>query len=174
MSATARSSSCRWMRRFASAPARRASPCSRPTRRRRSPRRPRGEMRELHTRMLEAVLDGDGLRGVAELASAEARGSVAIVLPARGLAARAPDGSELNGLAEYARRRLEDGEATPPQPIAHEAAVVAGGEQVGIVVLLDGDEDAGPELPIDREEVLRVAAMAAMAEVAVADAREEA
>ena len=37
-------------------------------------------MRELSTRMIEAVLDGDGLQGVAELAAAEAGGPVAIVL----------------------------------------------------------------------------------------------
>ena len=43
-------------------------------------------MRELSTRMIEAVLDGEGLQGVAELAAAEAGGTVAIVLPPRGLA----------------------------------------------------------------------------------------
>jgi sugar diacid utilization regulator len=134
-------------------------------------------MRELSTRMLEAILDGGGLRGVAELASAEARGSVAIVLPARGLAARAPEEAELNGFAEYARERLGDGRARPPHPIALEAPVIAGGKEVGIVVLLaGGDEEAGeePEVSVDREEVLRAAALAALAEVAVADAREEA
>ena len=59
-------------------------------------------MRELSARMIEAVLDGEGLRGVAELAAAEAGGPVAIVLPARGLAARAPGDEQLNGLADYA------------------------------------------------------------------------
>ncbi len=41
-------------------------------------------MRELSTRMIEAVLDGDGLQGVAELAAVEAGGPVAIVLPPAG------------------------------------------------------------------------------------------
>ena len=79
MSATARSSSSRSMRRFAFAPARRARPCCRLTRKRRFPpaaaweqpgpagrpapacpfrQEPRMSMRELGTRMIEALLAG--------------------------------------------------------------------------------------------------------------------
>ena len=132
-------------------------------------------MRELSTRMIEAVLDGEGLHGVAELAAAEAGGSVAIVLPPRGLAARAPGGGELNGLAEYAKARVADTTATAPGPIALERSIEAGGQMVGVVLLLDepSADDDEPVL-IDREEVLRAAALAALAEVAVADAREDA
>lgn len=131
-------------------------------------------MRELSTRMIEAVLDGDGLRGVAEIAAAEMGGSVAIVLPARGLAARAPGDGKLNGLAEYAQARLAQAEATSPHPIALEREIEAGGQPVGVVLLLaDGKGDAEPPMPVDRDEVLRAAALAALAEVAVADAREE-
>ena len=53
-------------------------------------------MRELSTRMIEAVLDGEGLQGVADLAAAEAGGPVAILLPPRGLAARAPEAGEIH------------------------------------------------------------------------------
>jgi sugar diacid utilization regulator len=131
-------------------------------------------MRELSTRMLEAVLDGEGLTGVAELASAEARGPVAIVLPARGLSALAPGGGELNGLAEYARARIAETDAEPPEPVLLEQPVVVSGEQVGVVLLLadPGGEEA--ELAIDRDEILRAASLAVLAEVAVTDAREEA
>jgi sugar diacid utilization regulator len=133
-------------------------------------------MRELSTRMIEAVLDGEGLQGVAELAAAEAGGPVAIVLPPRGLAARAPGGGELNGLAEYAKARVAKTQGSAPDPIALERSIEAGGQNVGVVLLLqespaDGDE---PPVLVDREEVLRAAALAALAEVAVADAREEA
>jgi sugar diacid utilization regulator len=132
-------------------------------------------MRELSTRMIEAVLDGDGLQGVAELAAAEAGGPVAIVLPPRGLAARAPGGGELNGLAEYAKVRVAGREATPPDPIALERSIEAGGQAVGVVLLLQPNSaDGDAPLLVDREEVLRAAALAALAEVAVADAREEA
>jgi len=132
-------------------------------------------MRELSTRMIEAVLDGDGLQGVAELAAAEAGGPVAIVLPPRGLAARAPGGGELNGLAEYARARVAETRATAPDPIALERSIEAGGQTVGIVLLLDvGSGDQETPVKVDRDEVLRAAALAALAEVAVADARDEA
>jgi PucR family transcriptional regulator, purine catabolism regulatory protein len=132
-------------------------------------------MRELSTRMIEAVLDGEGLQGVAELAAAEAGGPVAIVLPPRGLAARAPGGGELNGLAEYAKARVADTRATAPDPIAMERSIEAGGQIVGVVLLIDqGSGDGGQSVLVDREEILRAAALAALAEVAVADAREEA
>ncbi|HEX2359458.1 MAG TPA: helix-turn-helix domain-containing protein [Solirubrobacterales bacterium] len=131
-------------------------------------------MRELSTRMLEAVLDGEGLTGVAELASAEARGPVAIVLPARGLSALAPGGGELNGLAEYARARIAAVEAEPPEPVLLEEPVVVGGEQVGVVLLLAGRDREEAELPVDRGEILRAASLAVLAAVAVSDAREEA
>src|SRR5215207_4273570 len=125
--------------------------------------------------MIEAVLDGEGLQGVAELAAAEAGGPVAIVLPPRGLAARAAGGGELNGLAEYAKARVADGEAAAPDRIALERSIEAGGQRVGVVLLFE-DDSGEDELPVkvDREEVLRAAALAALAEVAVADAREEA
>jgi PucR family transcriptional regulator, purine catabolism regulatory protein len=132
-------------------------------------------MRELSTRMIEAVLDGEGLQGVAELAAAEAGGPVAIVLPPRGLAARAPGGGELNGLAEYAKARVADTKATAPDRIALERSIEAGGRTVGVVLLLDQQHEEGEEpVLVDREEVLRAAALAALAEVAVADAREDA
>jgi sugar diacid utilization regulator len=131
-------------------------------------------MRDLSTRMIEAVLDGEGLRGVAELAAAEAGGPVAIVLPARGLAARAPGEADLNGLAEYTRAKVADADPAPPQPIAHETSIEAGGEPVGLVLLLAQENEGEEAALVDREGVLRAAALATLAEVAVADAREEA
>jgi len=131
-------------------------------------------MRDLSTRMIEAVLDGEGLRGVAELAAAEAGGPVAIVLPARGLAARAPGEADLNGLAEYARARVAEANPAPPQPIAHEISIEAGGEPVGLVLLLAQENQSEEAALVDRDGVLRAAALATLAEVAVADAREEA
>ncbi len=131
-------------------------------------------MRDLSTRMIEAVLDGEGLRGVAELAAAEAGGPVAIVLSARGLAARAPGEADLNGLAEYTRARVADANPAPPQPIAHEISIEAGGEPVGLVLLLAQENESEEAALVDRDGVLRAAALATLAEVAVADAREEA
>jgi sugar diacid utilization regulator len=131
-------------------------------------------MRELSTRMIEAVLDGEGLQGVAELAAAEAGGPVAIVLPPRGLAARAPGGGELNGLAEYAKARVAETDAAAPDLIELERSIEAGGRIVGVVLLLESESADGEAVLVDRDEVLRAAALAALAEVAVADARDEA
>ena len=134
-------------------------------------------MRELSARMIEAVLDGEGLRGVAELAAAEAGGPVAIVLPARGLAARAPGDEHLNGLADYASAKVDGQEPAPPERIALEEQVTAGGEPVGLVLLLadqDPDTEGKPTPLVDSADVLRAAALAVLAEVAVSDAREEA
>jgi hypothetical protein len=124
--------------------------------------------------MIEAVLDGEGLRGVAELAAEEAGGPVAIVLPARGLAARAPGEADLNGLAEYTRAKVADADPAPPQPIVHETSIEAGGEPVGLVLLLAEDGESEKAALVDRDGVLRAAALATLAEVAVAEAREEA
>src|SRR5919107_6163445 len=108
-------------------------------------------MRELSTRMIEAVLDGDGLQGVAELAAAEAGGPVAIVLPPRGLAARAPGGGELNGLAEYAKARVTEATATAPDPIALERSIEAGGRTGGGGLFLEGGAEGGEKpVPVDR------------------------
>ncbi|MGH2923810.1 MAG: PucR family transcriptional regulator [Solirubrobacterales bacterium] len=130
-------------------------------------------MRELSAKMLEAVLDGEGLAGVAQLASAEAQGPVAIVLPASGLQARSSGDAALNGPAEYARALVADPGAKRPDSVALEHHVVAGGEVVGVVLLLAGESD-DRELAVDRGEVLRAAGLAALAEVAVTEAREEA
>src|SRR3954463_690717 len=113
-------------------------------------------MRELSTRMIEAVLDGDGLQGVAELAAAEAGGPVAIVLPPRGLAARAPGGGELNGLAEYAKARVAETEAAAPAPIALERSIEAGGQIVGVVLLLEDQTGSGEDpILVDRDGHVR-------------------
>jgi sugar diacid utilization regulator len=66
--------------------------------------------------------------------------------------------------------------ASAPDPIALERSIEAGGQIVGVVLLLEGQSEDGdePSVLVDREEVLRAAALAALAEVAVADAREEA
>ena len=88
-------------------------------------------MRELSTRMLEAVLEGEGLQGVADLAAAEARAAIAIVMPGRGLSAQAPAGHELNGLAEYARARVAGTDVAAPEAVAAEEPVIAGGRGSG-------------------------------------------
>jgi sugar diacid utilization regulator len=115
-------------------------------------------MRDLQARMLGAVLAGEGLQGLADLAAAEAGGPVAIVLPARGASISSPEDLDLDRLG-----------------VEVEVPVIAGEAEIGMVQMLaPGNGDSPNGLPsIDREEVARAAALAAVAEVAVVDARDE-
>ena len=52
----------------------------------------------------------------------------------------------MNGLAEYAKARVAETEARAPSPIALERAIEAGGQIVGVVLLLESEsEDGEPE-----------------------------
>lgn len=132
-------------------------------------------MRDLSTRMIEAVLGGEGLAGVAELAAHEAGAPVVIVLPGHRLQAAHPDPGPLNGLAGYAAGRLSGSAPEEPGELAAAEPVVAAGEEVGLVMLLEGPggEEVGAP-PLDTSAILRHAALAALAELAVSEAREQA
>jgi len=127
-------------------------------------------MDDLHARMLAAVLGGQGLDGVAEVAAAEAGGQVAILLPARGLAGVAPAQRELDELMAYVGERVRGADGEPPEPVALEAPVEAGGEPIGAVLLLGNPNGS---VALDRTEILRTAAVASLTEVAVIAARDE-
>jgi hypothetical protein len=133
-------------------------------------------MRDLQARLLGAVLAGEGLQGVADLAAAEAGGPVAIVLPARGLAVSAPEGLASPELSAYVAGGISgNGAPPPPATVASQAPVLLGEREIGAVLLLASTNGSGSERApaVDREEVVRAAAMAAITEVAVSDARDE-
>jgi sugar diacid utilization regulator len=126
-------------------------------------------MRDLNATMLGAVLGGDGLEGVAELASIETGGPVAIVLPARGLAAGAVSEEQ----AGYVARRLAGEEAELPPGVEVAVPVQAGEDEVGVVLVMSSNGGGPRTPPVDGEAVARAAAFAAVAELAVNDARDE-
>jgi hypothetical protein len=130
-------------------------------------------MVDLHTRMMAAVLAGEGLAGVAELAAAEAGGPVAILLPARGLAAGSSGDLPLDELGAYAAERLNGRDANPLPGVAAEHPVEAGPEAIGYVLALRRSRNGLPDLHLDLDEVLRATAAAAVGAVAVSDARDE-
>lgn len=129
-------------------------------------------MRDLHARMLAALLGGEGLRGIAELAAEEAGGPVAIVLPARGLADASSGDLPLEELSQVAAERLRGGASTMPQQVELEHQVVAGERPLGYVLALHASTNGLPAVAVDRQEVLRTTALAALAEVAVNEARD--
>ncbi len=129
-------------------------------------------MRDLNATMLSAVLGGDGLEGVAELASLESGGPVAIVLPARGLfAASAGEISEEQ--AAYVGKRLAGERVELPQGVQFAVPVQAGEDEIGVVLMMGGNGASAETPAVDGEEVGRAAAFAAVAELAVSEARDE-
>jgi sugar diacid utilization regulator len=111
--------------------------------------------------MVGAVLAGDGLERVAEIAAAGAGAPVAVIVPRLGV--------PLEGWARYERyvgARLAGGRPTRPSEVAAEVPISSGGRELGAVLLLgQGRRDAG--------EYLHMAAIAALTEVAVVEARDE-
>ena len=124
--------------------------------------------------MLAALLAGDGLGAIAELAAEEAGEPVAIVLPARGLAAASGDEVELAGLADAV------GAAPAPETPSDAGRPASSRADRG---RRRGDRARCSRSRRPRTDaahvagrprgVLRTAALAALAEVAVADARDE-
>jgi sugar diacid utilization regulator len=130
-------------------------------------------MRDLHARMLAALLAGEGLRGIAELAAEEAGGPIAIVLPTRGLAAASADDVGVRELTEFVRGRIRGEDTGSPAAVEVEMPIEAGGETIGFALALAAPTNGMPRVAVDRDEILRTTALAALAEVAVADARDE-
>jgi sugar diacid utilization regulator len=130
-------------------------------------------LRDVHLQMVDAVLAGDGLGRVAELAAEATGGPVAIVVPRIGVAAaagaRGAAAEGLPALKRYVSDRLRDRPAEVPDTVVSEVPIAAGDEMVGAVVLLVGDGKARPEAA----EFLHLAAVASLTEVAVEEAKEE-
>lgn len=117
--------------------------------------------RGAHLEMVSAVLAGDGLERVASIASVHAGSPVAVIVPrlASGVEAWAP-------YERYVAARLAGGRPPRPADIAVEVPIASGGRELGAVLLLGpGSADAG--------EYLHMAAIAALTEVAVVEARDE-
>jgi PucR family transcriptional regulator, purine catabolism regulatory protein len=128
-------------------------------------------LRDLHLRMVDAVLGGDGVAEVARLTAQMTGAPVAIVLPRLGAAALAPSGTEadLDALRRYVGDRVKDRPCERPAIIAEEVQIGQGDDMVGAAMLLAGSEDAHP----DAAEFLHIAAVACLTEVAVEEAKEE-
>ena len=111
--------------------------------------------------MVGAVLAGDGVERIAEIAAGHAGAPVAVVVPRLGPAVDAWAPYE-----RYVASRLAGGRPERPGEVVAEVPIVSGSQELGAVLLLGaGTPEAG--------EYLHVAAVAALTEVAVAEARDE-
>ena len=130
-------------------------------------------LRAVHLRMVDAVLGGDGLGRVAELAAEAAGGPVAVVVPRLGAAVVAPEAaaepSALDVLRGLVADRARERPAALPDWLLAEVPILSGDELVGIVALLRGEELPSTEAT----EFLHLAAVASLTEVAVEEAKEE-
>jgi hypothetical protein len=117
--------------------------------------------RGAHLEMVGAVLAGDGLERIAEIARAHADAPVAVIVPRLGTPV--PDWAPYE---RYVASRLAGGKPKRPAEVVAEVPIVSGGQELGAVLML------GPGKP-DAGEYLHVAAVAALTEVAVAEARDE-
>ena len=130
-------------------------------------------LRGLHLRMVDAVLAGDGLERVAELAADAVGGSVAIIVPRLGSAVIAPAGTpaaeRLPELRRYVADLVQDRPSHAPPGVAIEIPIASGDESVGAVLLLEGATSS----PGEAAEYLHLAAVASLTEVAVEEARDE-
>jgi sugar diacid utilization regulator len=127
---------------------------------------------ETHAAMLDAVLDGEGLERVAELASTAAGGPVAVLIPRLGVACapravRSP--GTLVALERWVEERVRGRPSAVPVEVVAEAPIRFRDEIVGVVALLRAE--AAPRL--EASEFLRAAAAAALTALAVEDAKEE-
>ncbi len=126
-------------------------------------------LRAVHLQMLDAVLTGEGLSAVADLAAAAAGGPVVIVVPRLGVAVASSGGEKaLNGVRRYVGEQGRGRVAPVPAEIVAEVPIASGDERIGGVVLL---QPGRPEP--ETVEFLHLAAVAALTEVAVEEAREE-
>jgi sugar diacid utilization regulator len=125
-------------------------------------------VRGVHLRMVDAILGGDGLEGVAALAAGETGGIVAIVVPRLGAAAASGPVTDIAGLRRYVSERSRGRTAAVPPGVVAEVPIASGDEKLGAVLLLGEDRPASDAL-----EFLHVAAVACLTEVAVEEARLE-
>jgi hypothetical protein len=110
--------------------------------------------------MIGAITARGGLAAVAELAADAARGTVAIVAPAEGVAVIAPQAADarLAEVRRYVTDRLIGQPVRVPSALAAEAPIPAGAESLGTVVLLAD----GGALSRLAGEVVRLAALLAL------------
>ena len=129
-------------------------------------------LRAVHLEMMDAVLGGDGLGRVAQLAADAAGGTVAIVVPRLGAAVASGGGpSDLGPLRRYVADRSKDRPAPVPTGCLAEVPIASGDEVIGGVLLLE--REGGRPLSPDATEFLHLAAVASLTEVAVEEAKEE-
>jgi hypothetical protein len=130
------------------------------------------ELSETHAAMMDAVVEGDGISRVAELAAATAGGPVAVLIPRLGVACAPREvrtSGDLAALERWVEERVRGRPSAVPVEVVAEAPIRFKDEIVGVVALLRSENAPRPEV----SEYLRLAAAAALTALAIEDAKEE-
>jgi DNA-binding PucR family transcriptional regulator len=127
-------------------------------------------LRAVHLEMVDAVLGGDGLGRVAQLAADAAGAMVAIVVPRLGAAAASRGApADLAALRRYVGDRARDRPAEVPVGVIAEVPIASGDEAIGSVLMLG---EPGAPVSAEATEFLHLAAVASLTEVAVEEAKD--
>jgi sugar diacid utilization regulator len=129
-------------------------------------------LRAVNAAMLEAVLAGDGLERVAELAAVAAGGPVALHIPrltADLHGGESPPSEDSRWLKQWVAERVRGCSEAVPEAVLVEVPVRFRQEIVGVVALLRGDKPPGA----GAVEFLHLAAGAAVMALAIEEAKEE-
>src|SRR4051794_28635444 len=103
-------------------------------------------LRSVHLRMVDVVLGGEGLEGVAALAAGETGGVVAIVVPRLGAAAASGTVEDVAALRRYVGERARGRTAAVPAGGGAAGPIAPGDEQPRAAPLL-GAAGPAPEAP---------------------------
>ena len=128
-------------------------------------------LRAVHLEMMDAVLGGEGLGRVAQLAADAAGAPVAIVVPRLG-AATASRGAtdDLRPLRRYVGDRFKERPVHVPAGVLAEVPIASGDETIGSVLMLG---EPGAAVASEATDFLHLAAVASLTEVAVEEAKDE-
>src|SRR5215218_11511672 len=103
-------------------------------------------LRSVHLKMLDAVLAGEGLARVAELAAEAAGAPVAIVIPRLGPAALSPGAVvDIGALRRYVSDRARGRPASVPPLVGGEVPITTGDETIGRVLMFGDADDTALE-----------------------------
>lgn len=130
-------------------------------------------LHELHARMVDAVLSGDGMREVAQIAARRAGAPCAVVIPSLGHELVEPAdgaGDVLAVLRPWVDQRLAGHDPAAPGQVVCDVPVASGDEPLGTIALLAGGDDLPEE---ERRGILHLAAMAAVTELALVEGRQQ-
>src|SRR3954469_15019028 len=83
-------------------------------------------LRAVHLRMVDVVLGGEGLEGVAALAAGETGGVGAIVVPRLGAAVASAPGEDVGSLQRYVGERARGRTAAVPPAVVAEVPIASG------------------------------------------------